>query len=333
MTIRLAINGFGRIGRTVTRILQNTPNMSLVAVNDLATPEQLAHLLKYDSIYGPFPKEIQTEESSLIIEGKPVAVSAERDPGNLAWKEHKVDIVLESTGVFRKREPLERHLKAGASKVVLAVPPKEPLDATVVFGVNDHVLTGSETLVSNASCTTNAAAPVIKVLHEAFTVKKGYLNTIHAYTNAQRIHDSAHKDFRRGRAAQTSIIPTTTGAAKAVTQVIPELQGRLVGMAYRVPVIDGSIVDMVLEFEQRIDKDLLNNTLEEASKTTHKGIIDVTSDPIVSCDIIGNPFSSILDAQLTQIIDDHTAHIACWYDNEFGYSQRLVELIQKIGPA
>lgn len=330
MTIRVGINGFGRIGRTVTRILSKDPNMKLVAINDLAQPEQLAHLLKYDSVFSRFDKPVSVKDQTLSIGDWDIAVSAERDPENLKWAEHKVDLVLESTGVFRHRAPLEKHLAAGAPKVVLSVPPKEPLDATIVFGVNDQELTGDEKLVSNASCTTNASAPVIKLLHDAFGVKKGFLNTIHAYTNAQRLHDSPHKDWRRGRAAQASIIPTTTGAAKAVTQVIPDLSGKLTGMAYRVPVIDGSIVDMILEFATPTDVAGLHDVIRKAAASTHQGIVDFETDPIVSTDIIGNPFSSVFDAGLTQMIDPTTAHIACWYDNEYGYSSRVVQLMKRL---
>lgn len=330
MTIRIGINGFGRIGRTVTRILSSDPGVEVVAINDLAQPDQLAHLLKYDSVFSRFPHPVSVTDSMMAIGSWRAAVSAEKDPANLQWAKHKVDIVLECTGVFRKREPLERHLAAGAPKVVLAVPPKDELDATVVFGVNDHQLTGAEKLVSNASCTTNAAAPVVKILHETFGVQKGFLNTIHAYTNAQRLHDSPHKDWRRGRAAQTSIIPTTTGAAKAVAQVIPELEGKLTGIAYRVPVINGSIVDLVLQLDKSATAAEINQTIREAAEGSHKGIIAYETDPIVSCDIIGNPHSSIFDAALTQMVDEHTAHIACWYDNEYGYSARLVTLMKRL---
>jgi len=330
MTIRVGINGFGRIGRTVARILCESEDMALVAVNDLTAPDNLAHLLKYDSVFSRFPKPIRMEGRTMVIGDWQVDVSAERDPSNLKWGDHRVDIVIESTGVFRTRELLQNHLKAGAPKVLLAVPPKTPLDATIVLGVNDEALKGGETLVSNASCTTNASAPVIKILHDAFVVRKGYLNTIHAFTNAQSLHDGPHKDWRRGRAALGAIIPTTTGAAKAVTQVIPALEGKLAGMAYRVPVIDGSIVDMVLEFEKATSVEGIHETIQAAAQGSHSGLVAFETDPIVSCDIVGNPHSSIFDAGLTEMIDAHTAHIACWYDNEYGYSSRLVDLARKL---
>ena len=330
MTIRVGINGFGRIGRTVARILCESSDMAIVAVNDLAAPHNLAHLLKYDSVFSHFPKPISIEGNTMTVGEWKIDVSAERDPSNLKWADHGVDFVIEATGVFRTRELLEQHLQAGAPRVILAVPPKTPLDATIVLGVNDGILTGEEKLVSNASCTTNASAPVIKILHDAFGVRKGYLNTIHAFTNAQCLHDSPHKDMRRGRAALSSIIPTTTGAAKAVTQVIPQLEGKLAGMAYRVPVIDGSIVDMVLEFEKPVSIDAIHGAVKTASEGSHRGLVAFETDPIVSCDIVGNPHSAIFDSGLTELIDAHTAHIACWYDNEFGYSNRLVDLARKL---
>lgn len=330
MTLRVGINGFGRIGRSVTRILRQTPGMKLVAINDLAEPEQLAYLLKYDTIFGNFHGSVQTQGQCLHIDDWKVHVSSERDPENIAWGVHKVDVVLESTGAFKQRDQLEKHLKAGAPKVLLSVPPKGSLDATIVFGVNEDTLKPSDTLVSNASCTTNAAAPLLKLLHQAFGIQSGYLNTIHAYTNAQKIHDSPNKDWRRGRAALSSIIPTTTGAAQAVAEVIPELAGKLQGMAYRVPVINGSMVDLVLNFEREVSVESLNNLIEKASKTTHNGIIAFTTDALVSSDIIGNSHSSIFDASLTQLITPFSAHIASWYDNEFGYSHRLVDLLRKM---
>lgn len=328
MTIRIGINGFGRIGRTVTRILQGVPGVELAAVNDLAEIDQLAHALKYDSVYRKFPGDIEVSGNSVAIDGREVRFSATRNVEDLDWS--GVDYVIEATGVFRKRAQIESHLKAGAKKVLLAVPAKDALDATVVMGVNDDAIAAEHKLISNASCTTNAAAPVTKVIHEHYGIKRGYLNTIHAYTNGQRLIDFPHKDFRRSRAAACSIIPTTTGAAKAVGKVIPELEGKLDGTAYRVPVPDGSIVDMLFEVEKGATVEAVNATLREATEGHLKGIVEYTSDPLVSTDILGNPHSGIFDSGLTQIIDGSFVKVGVWYDNEYGYSARLVDLIQKV---
>jgi len=328
MAIRLGINGFGRIGRTVTRILQSHPAIELVAINDLASIEQLAHALKYDSVYHKFPGEVEVNGTSLSINGRNVRLTATRDIPQIDWSD--VDIVIEATGKFRKRAEIESHLQAGAKKVVLAVPPKDSLDATIVLGVNDHELRAEHRMVSNASCTTNAAAPVTAVIHENFGVKRGYLNTIHAYTNDQRLIDFPHADFRRSRAAAVSIIPSTTGAAKAVGQVIPALNGKLDGTSYRVPVQDGSIVDMLFEVEKPVTVELVNAALKEACAGRLLGIVEYCTDPIVSSDIIGNAHSGVFDAGLTQVIDGCMVKVAVWYDNEFGYSCRLVDMVNKL---
>ena len=330
MKIRLAINGFGRIGRAVTRLLQQSPDLELVAINDLCDPGQLAHALKYDSVYRGFPGKVACEGQNLIINGSTVRVSAHAEPEKLPWQELGVQLVLETTGAFRKRAQLEGHLSAGAEKVLLAVPPKDPIDLTVVMGVNDHLIQGSEKLVSNASCTTNAAAPVTKVLHDAFGIQRGYLNTIHAYTNGQHLIDTPHKDWRRSRAAALSIIPTTTGAAKAVAAVIPDLAGRLDGTAYRVPVPDGSIVDMLFQVSRPVTVEEVNKVLANAASGPLKGIIQYETDPIVSSDILGNGHSGIVDSQLTQVIDGVMVKVAVWYDNEWGYSARMVDMATRL---
>jgi glyceraldehyde 3-phosphate dehydrogenase len=330
MTIRLGINGFGRIGRAVARILNDHSDIQIVAINDLTKPDMLGHLLKYDSIYRGYPGSVEVKENALIIDGVEARITAIKDPAEIDWAAVGADIVLDSTGIFKDRAGLEKHIAAGAKRVALSVPPKGDLDATIVFGVNDDILTGSEKLVSNASCTTNAAAPVTKVIHEAFKIKRGYINTIHAYTNDQCLMDFPHSDWRRSRAAALSIIPTTTGAAKAVGKVIPELNGKLDGMAYRVPVPTGSIVDMIFEVEQDATVEAVNAAVKAAAAGPQKGIIEYVEDPIVSSDIIGNSHTSIFDAQTTQVLDNNMVKVASWYDNEWGYSTRLVDLIRKL---
>lgn len=328
MTIRIGINGFGRIGRTVTRILQGCNDVTLVHVNDLAPADQLAHALKYDSVFRKFPGDVELGGSGFLIDGKEVKLTAEKDPANIGWG--NLDFVIDATGRFKKREQLEAHISAGAKRVVLAVPPKDALDATIVMGVNEDSLTGDELLVSNASCTTNAAAPVTRVLNDAFTIERGYINTIHAYTNDQRLIDFPHSDWRRSRSATLSIIPTTTGAARAVGKVIPSLDGKLDGTAYRVPVPDGSIVDMLFFVSRDVTVDEVNDVVKKATESSLKGIVEYNTDPIVSSDILANPHSSIFDAPLTQVIDGRMVKVACWYDNEYGYSCRLVDLIRKL---
>ncbi len=330
MSIRIGINGFGRIGRAVTRILEHRNGIELVAINDLTDPERMAHGLKYDSVYRQFDGEVGVEGNQLIINGRKIRLTSEKDPAAIDWKAVGVDYVVEATGVFRKREPLERHISAGARKVLLCVPAKEPVDATIVLGVNDGVLTGGETIISNASCTTNAAAPVVKIVHQTAPIVRGYINTIHAYTNDQHLIDYPHKDWRRSRAAALSVIPTTTGAAKAVGKVIPELDGLLDGMAYRVPTPTGSIVDMVFQVDRDVTSAEINDAVRLAAEGPMKGIIQYQTDPIVSSDIIGNTHSTIFDAQLTQIIGGRMVKVSTWYDNEWGYSERMVDLALKV---
>ncbi len=331
MSIRVGLNGFGRIGRTIMRAAkQSNIDFDFVLINDLTDAQTLATLLKYDSVHGRFPGEVSVSGQNLVIDGEEISVSAEKDPGKLPWKKLDVDVVIEATGVFRHREPLEKHLKAGAPQVVLTVPPKDQIDAMIVLGVNDDILTGSEQIVSNASCTTNCAAPLAKVLHDAFGVMQGYMSTIHGYTMDQNLHDFPHKDMRRARAAALSVIPTTTGAAKAIGVVIPELAGKLDGMAFRVPVPDGSVVDLVVQVEQSVSEADVNAAFKEAADGALKGYLGYNEDPLVSADIIGDPRSSIFDAPLTRVIGDNFVKVSGWYDNEFAYSLRVLELAEKM---
>lgn len=330
MSVRVAINGFGRIGRLVFRVIQEDPDVEVVAINDLTDAKTLAHLLKYDSVHGRYPGNVSFEGDTLIAGKAKVKVLAERDPSALPWGELKVDIVVESTGVFTKRAQIESHIKAGARKVVLTVPAKDEIDNTIVLGVNEHALKASDKIVSNASCTTNCLAPVAKVLHESFGIKRGLMTTIHGYTNDQRILDLPHSDLRRARAAAENIIPTTTGAARAVGKVIPALNGKLDGGAMRVPVSDGSLVDLVVELEKNTTKEEINAAMKKAAEGELKGILEYTEDPIVSKDVIDNPHSSIFDALSTTVLDGNFVKILAWYDNEWGYSNRVVGLIKKI---
>ncbi len=331
MAIRLAINGFGRIGRLAFReAVKRKGVFEITGINDITDAKTLAHLLKYDSVHGKFDGEIAIEGSNLIVNGTVVPVSAERDLAMLPWKNKPTDIVLESTGVFVKREALEKHLANGPKKVVLSAPAKDELDATVVIGVNDDKLTGSERMLSNASCTTNCLAPMVKVLHQNFGVQKGTMVTIHAYTNDQRILDLPHSDLRRARSAAINSIPTTTGAAKAVGLVIPELKGKLQGYAIRVPVPDGSITDFTAVLDKPVTKEEVNAAMKQAADSYLKGILEYSDEPLVSTDILGNPHSSIFDSSLT-IADGNLVKVVGWYDNEYGYSCRIVDLIEKLG--
>ncbi len=331
MSIRVGLNGFGRIGRNVLRAAaKSNADLEFVLINDLTNPESLATLLKYDSVHGQFPGEVSYDGSNLVVDGQKIQFSSERDPAKLPWKDLNVDVVIEATGVFRHREPLEKHLEAGAPKVILTVPAKDQIDATIVLGVNDDTLTGDEKIISNASCTTNCAAPLAKVLHDAFGIDHGYMSTIHGYTMDQNLLDFPHKDMRRARAAALSIIPTTTGAAKAIGKVIPSLNGKLDGMAFRVPVPDGSIVDLTVELDQAVSEADVNNAFRKAAQGSLKGILQYNEDPLVSADIIGNPHSSIFDAPLTTLVGDKMVKVSGWYDNEFGYSTRVVELAEKV---
>ena len=327
--MKVAINGFGRIGRAVFRIIaeRNDPDLQVVAVNDLTDDDTLAHLLKYDTVFGRFPGEVEVGDGVMKAGGQTVSMLMERDPAALPWAELGVDVVVESTGVFRDRVSLEKHLSAGAKRVLLTVPAKDPVDATVVLGVNGETMTPDAKLVSNASCTTNCLAPLVKVLDESFGIERGIMTTIHAYTNDQSIADSPHKDLRRARTAAANIIPTTTGAARAVGKVLPHLDGKLDGMAMRVPVPDGSIVDFVAVLNTDVTAEQVNAAFKAAAEGELKGILEYTEDPIVSSDIIGNPHSSIFDSQLTTVMDGNMVKVVSWYDNEWGYSSRVVDML------
>ena len=331
-TTKVGINGFGRIGRLTFRALLNKKNIEVVAFNDLTDAKTLAHLFKYDSVHGKFNGDVEVDGDSIIINGKKIRVYAEKDPANLPWKELGVEIVAECTGLFHTREKMSKHLTAGAKKVVLSVPSdnKEDVDLTVVLGVNDNMLTKDMRLISNASCTTNCLAPVAKVLNDKFGIKKGLMNTIHSYTNDQIILDAPHKDLRRARAAAVSMIPTKTGAAKAIGLVIPELDGKMDGFSVRVPTPDGSLVDLTCELERSVTKDEINAAMKEAADGPMKGILEYLDEPLVSCDIIGNTHSSIYDSLMTKVIGGNLIKIIAWYDNEAGYSSRLADLIEKI---
>jgi glyceraldehyde 3-phosphate dehydrogenase len=331
-TIKVGINGFGRIGRLTFRALLNKKNIEVVAFNDLTDAKTLGHLFKYDSVHGRFNGDVAVDGDSLVINGKKIRVYAEKDPANLPWKELGVEIVAECTGIFRTREKMSKHLTAGAKKVVLSVPSdnKEDVDLTVVIGVNDDKLTKDMKLISNASCTTNCLAPVAKVLNDKFGIKKGLMNTIHSYTNDQIILDAPHKDLRRARAAALSMIPTKSGAAKAIGLVIPELDGKVDGFAVRVPTPDGSLVDLTCELSRSVTKEDINAAMKEASNGPMKGILEYLDEPLVSCDIIGNTHSSIYDSLMTKVIGGDLVKIIAWYDNEAGYSARLADLIEMV---
>lgn len=331
-TTKVGINGFGRIGRLTYRALLKKNNVEVVAINDLTDAKTLAHLLKYDSVHGRFPGEVTIEGEFLAINGKKIKVMAEKDPANLPWGALGVEIVLECTGIFRNREKMSKHLTAGAKKVLLSVPADntEDVDATIVIGVNDNTLTRDMKLISNASCTTNCLAPVAKVLNDSFGIKRGLMNTIHSYTNDQIILDAPHKDLRRARAAAVSIIPTKTGAAKAIGLVIPELEGKMDGFAVRVPTPDGSLVDLTCELNRAATKDEINSAMKAAANGPMKGILEFLDEPLVSCDIIGNPHSSIFDSGLTKILGGTMVKVIAWYDNEYGYSCRLADLVEKM---
>jgi len=330
MPTRVAINGFGRIGRSVFRILSSCDDVEVLAINDLYTAEQLAYLLKYDTVMGTFQKDVSFRKGALIVNDAEVLLTAIRDPADLPWKKLDIDVVVESTGIFATKELLGKHLEAGAKRALLTVPPKTPIDAMIVMGVNDDALQAEHRMVSNASCTTNCLAPVAKVLHESFGIVQGLMTTVHAYTNDQRLADVPHKDFRRSRAAAENIIPTTTGAARAVGKVLPALAGKLDGMAARVPVADGSIVDLVLKFEKKPDRDAVNAAVKTAAEGPLKDILECSAKPLVSSDIIGNPHSSIFDSLMTQTRGDGYCRVLSWYDNEWGYSNRCVDVIRRL---
>jgi len=328
---KIAINGFGRIGRTIMRIAKLRQDYDVVAVNDLASPDQLAYAFKYDSTHGVYPGEVSCHGDEMEIDGDSFKVLSERDPAKLPWREMGVDYVIESSGAFRHLIDLNKHLDAGARRLILTVPCKDDLDATLVTGVNDHVVTQASRIISNASCTTNCAAPLAKVLHESFGIKRGFLTTVHAYTSNQRLIDSPQgNDKRRSRNAATNIVPTSTGAARAIGIVIPELAGKLDGMAMRVPVPDGSIVDMVVELEQDVSIESVNAVMQTAASGPLRGILAYSEEAIVSSDIIGNSHSSIFDSLLTQVLDKRLVKVLSWYDNEWGYSSRVEELIGRL---
>ncbi|MBS1560590.1 MAG: type I glyceraldehyde-3-phosphate dehydrogenase [Bacteroidetes bacterium] len=328
MAIRVAINGFGRIGRLVFRtLIQRGMNVDIVGINDLTDAATLAHLLKYDSMHGKFAGTVEVADGGLLVNGKLVTISKEKQIENLPWAD--LDVVIESTGVFTAKADLEKHLKH-ARKVVLTAPAKDTLDGSVVIGVNEETLTGSEKTISNASCTTNCLAPMVKILNDTFGIVHGYMTTVHAYTNDQNILDLPHKDLRRARAAAVNIIPTTTGAAKAVSEVIPAMKGKLDGMAFRVPVADGSITDFTAVLATPATKDEINAAFKAAADGPLKGILEYSTDPLVSTDIVGNPHSCIFDSKLTMSAGT-TVKVVGWYDNEWGYSNRIAELVVKVG--
>ena len=337
MAIRVAINGFGRIGRLTFRILMSRPDeFEVVAINDLTDNRTLATLLKYDSIHGRFPGTVEYDDKCLTVNGKKVLALAERNPADLPWGENKVDVVIESTGIFTARATdakpgYDTHLAAGAKKVILSAPAKDEPDLTVVQGVNDDKLTADMKCVSNASCTTNCLAPVAKVLNDTFGIESGLMTTVHGYTNDQRIQDQPHSDLYRARAAALNIIPTSTGAAKAVGLVIPELKGKLTGIAMRVPVPTGSVVDLTVNLKKEATKESINAAIKAAADGPMKGVLFFAEDPIVSSDVIGDPHSSLFAADFTQVLGGKMVKVVSWYDNEWGYSARTVDLVAKLG--
>jgi glyceraldehyde 3-phosphate dehydrogenase len=329
MAVNIGINGFGRIGRLVFRRLLQQGGFNVVGINDITDAKTLAYLLKYDSVHGIFKHDVKAAENAFTVDGKQYPVMAEKDPSKLPWKQLGADLVVEGTGIFTSREKLQMHITAGARKVLLTAPAKDEIDATVVLGVNDSVLTGKEQFVSNASCTTNCLAPMVKVLHTAFGVEQGFMTTIHSYTNDQRLLDLPHKDLRRARAAAMSIIPTTTGAARTVGKVIPELKGKLDGFSLRVPTPDASITDFVAVLKKPATKEQVNDAFKQAAGGPMKGILEYTEDEIVSTDIIGNEHSCIFDSNLTMAMGN-SVKVFGWYDNEWGFSCRVVDLLKKI---
>ena len=326
---RVAINGFGRIGRIFLRRALEKSNFEIIAINDLTDVQTLAHLFKYDSVHGRFSGSVEVKGNDLLINGKLIRVYAEKDPAKLPWKTLNIDLVMESTGHFLDKEHAMMHIAAGAKKVVLSAPPKGSDIKTIVLGVNDNLLTQDDVIISNASCTTNCAAPMIKVIHENFDIESAYITTVHSYTGDQRLHDSPHKDLRRARAAAENIVPTSTGAAKAITLTYPDLIGKIGGAGIRVPVKDGSLTDITCIINKETTVDQINALFKVAANSDLKGILSYTEDPIVSTDIIGDPNSCIFDAQLTHVIG-RMVKIVGWYDNEFGYSSRLADLIERI---
>ena len=321
---KIAINGFGRIGRNLFRLLLNHPTIEVVAINDIADNRTMAHLLKYDSIHGVLPCAVSFDNTSIIVDGKSYSFFHEKEINNLKWK--NIDFVVECTGKFTSLEEINKHILAGAKKVILSAPSEVPEIKTVVLGVNENILDGTETIVSNASCTTNNAAPMIKVINELCGIEQAYITTVHSYTTDQSLHDQPHKDLRRARGASQSIVPTTTGAAKALTKIFPEMEGKIGGSGIRVPVPDGSLTDITCYVKKQVSIEQINRAFKIASETNLKGIVAYTEDPIVSVDIIGNSNSCLFDAQLTSVIGK-MVKVVGWYDNEIGYSSRIIDLI------
>ncbi len=327
--ITIAINGFGRIGRNLFRLLINHPTIEVVAINDIADNKTMSHLLKYDSIHGILPNNVDFNDKGILVDGKLVYFFHEKDIKNLDWKSLDIDFVVESTGKFKTQELASQHIDAGAKKVILSAPPEDEKIKTIVLGVNEHLIDGTELVISNASCTTNNAAPMIKVIKELCDIEQAYITTVHSYTTDQSLHDQPHKDLRRARGAAQSIVPTTTGAAKALTKIFPELNEKMGGCGIRVPVPDGSLTDITFNVKRKVSIEEINEAFKKASETNLKGILDYTEDPIVSVDIIGNTNSCLFDAQLTSVIDK-MVKVVGWYDNEIGYSSRLINLINFI---
>ena len=326
-TIKVGINGFGRIGRNVLRLLHNHPSIQVVAVNDLADAKTMAHLLKYDSIHGVLNESISHSDTEIRIGNKSIRYSTEQKIENIPWGD--VDIVIESTGKFKTRKELQQHLKFGVKKVILAAPPADDLIKTIVLGVNDHILEPGDTIISNASCTTNNAAPMLKIINELCGIAQAYITTVHSYTTDQSLHDRPHRDLRRARAAGQSIVPTTTGAAKALTKIFPELASVIGGCGIRVPVPNGSLTDITVNVKREVTIEKVNNAFKTAGETSLKGILQYTEDPIVSIDIVGNTHSCVFDAEMTSVIGKMVKIIG-WYDNEIGYSSRIIDLIVRI---
>ncbi len=325
MKTRIAINGFGRIGRNLFRLLLNHPTIEVVAINDIADNRTMAHLIKYDSIHGVLPCAVSFDENAIIVDGKPYLFFHEKEISNLDWD--SIDIVVESSGKYKTFEEINSHILSGAKKVILTAPSEESEIKTVVLGVNEHILNGSEKIVSNASCTTNNAAPMMQVIKELCGIEQAYITTVHSYTTDQSLHDQPHKDLRRARGASQSIVPTTTGAAKALTKIFPDLEGKIGGCGIRVPVPDGSLTDITFNVTREVTIDEINLAFKKASETNLKGILEYTKDPIVSVDVIGNKNSCVFDSQLTSVIDK-MVKVVGWYDNEIGYSSRIIDLIQ-----
>lgn len=327
MKTKIAINGFGRIGRNLFRLLLNHPTIEVVAINDIADNQTMAHLIKYDSIHGVLPNLVSFDENHIIIDGKSYIFYHEKDISNLNWS--GIDIVVESTGKYKSFEEINKHILSGAKKVILSAPSEVPEIKTVVLGVNESILDGTETIISNASCTTNNAAPMMKVINDLCGIQQAYITTVHSYTTDQSLHDQPHKDLRRARGASQSIVPTTTGAAKALTKIFPEMDGKIGGCGIRVPVPDGSLTDITFNVSREVTIEEINTAFLKASQTNLKGILDYTEDPIVSVDVIGNRNSCLFDAQLTSVIDK-MVKVVGWYDNEIGYSSRIIDLINLI---